>query len=238
MLTTINRIIEEHRAAFDRVHDQVEGLSMVPRYSLDFTWALAIHAIRQNVRGDFAEFGVWKGGCSFGLALVQKEVFGDIVRRVWMFDSFQGLPDAEAIDGAAALQYQQNTESPTYYDNCRASLSEAVRECKRLGLSQYSAVSIVPGWFEETVPAQLAILQHRKLALVRIDCDWYRPVRFVLDNVDPLASAGGAVIIDDYYTWDGCARATHDFLSRRSHAYRLRETPDALAAYYIKPSDP
>jgi hypothetical protein len=32
------------------------------------------------------------------------------------------------------------------------------------------------------------------------------------------------VIFDDYYVWDGCAVAVHEFMGRRSLAYRIHET--------------
>ena len=36
-------------------------------------------------------------------------------------------------------------------------------------------------------------------------------------------SPGGIIVVDDYYTWDGCSRAVHDFLSSRSATERIRE---------------
>ena len=36
-------------------------------------------------------------------------------RQYFLFDSFEGLPPArEDVDGAAAVAYQTNTESPNY----------------------------------------------------------------------------------------------------------------------------
>jgi hypothetical protein len=36
----------------------------------------------------------------------------------------------------------------------------------------------------------------------------------------------GIIVLDDYYTWDGCSRALHDFLSRRSSTERIRNLGD------------
>ena len=45
---------------------------------------------------------------------------------------------------------------------------------------------------------------------------------------------GGVVILDDYYAWDGCARATHDFLSRHDLPYRIRDIQGGGGAYFVK----
>jgi hypothetical protein len=36
-----------------------------------------------------------------------------------------------------------------------------------------------------------------------------------------LVAKNGLVIIDDYYSWDGCSRAVHDYLSANSRVERI-----------------
>ncbi len=60
------------------------------------------------------------------------------------------------------------------------------------------------------------------IGFLRVDCDWYAPVRLVLEQLAPLVADEGKIILDDYFAWDGCARATHDFLSSNKLAWRLR----------------
>jgi len=45
---------------------------------------------------------------------------------------------------------------------------------------------------------------------------------------------GGLVIVDDYYDWEGCAAALHEFLAARRAPERIRETPRGGVAYLIK----
>ena len=47
-----------------------------------------------------------------------------------------------------------------------------------------------------------------------------------LTNLFDRVAPGGIIILDDYFTWDGCSRALHDFLSERSAAERLRSLGD------------
>ena len=44
---------------------------------------------------------------------------------------------------------------------------------------------------------------------------------------------GGMILIDDYFIWDGCSRAVHDYLSKTQSTDRIRHTPEGVA-YLIK----
>ena len=50
-----------------------------------------------------------------------------------------------------------------------------------------------------------------------------------LEALFPLVTQGGLVIIDDYYTWDGCAKAVHDYLSSIKSACRIRQFMNDVA---------
>jgi O-methyltransferase len=45
---------------------------------------------------------------------------------------------------------------------------------------------------------------------------------------------GGVILIDDYYYWEGCAKAVHDFLSRRQAPERIQQGRIAGVAYIVK----
>jgi O-methyltransferase len=150
-----------------------------------------------------------------------------------MLDSFQGLPPVEKRDGPAAFRYQSETGSPHYYDNCTAPLDEVKITANDFGFSSSEAI-IVPGWFNDTIPENIKTMSEKGFSLLRIDCDWYEPVKYVLDNLIPLVSENCAVILDDYYVWDGCARATHDFLSEQDLPYRLKTRPPFDCAWMVK----
>jgi O-methyltransferase len=166
---------------------------------------------RRHVTGCVIECGVWRGGMSAAIA----EVMGHD-REYFLFDSFEGLPPATQEDGEEAKIYQQDTESPLYYDNCRAPIEFAERAMKLSSVPKYR---IVKGWFEDTVtnfspPCPIAVL--------RLDGDWYDSTIVVLESLYKYLARDGIVIVDDYYAWDGCSRAVHDFLSR--HQLKARVT--------------
>ena len=173
-------------------------------------------ALVYDVPGDFVECGVWRGGAAFLMADCLRRA-GVRNRKVWLFDSFQGLPDPREIDGPAAREHADNPDSPWYFDNCAASLEEVRRAAHQLGLEDY--VELVEGWFDDTLPAYRSRLG--EIAILRIDCDWHASVKCCLDNLYDNVSPNGFVVFDDYFTFDGAAVAVHEFLGERRLAHRL-----------------
>jgi O-methyltransferase len=78
--------------------------------------------------------------------------------------------------------------------------------------------------------------QGRSIAVLRLDGDWYDSTMLCLEHLFPLVVPGGLMLIDDYYTWDGCARAVHDYLSREQAAERIEKTSGGVA-YIVRRSD-
>jgi O-methyltransferase len=196
--------------------DKVRPISMVPRESLIDLARQVNAALSFNIPGDFVECGVWRGGASFLMAdlLRQAEIHD---RKVWLFDSFEGMPPPEEIDGPAAQAYTENTGSPWYFDNCSATLEEVQQSARDLDLIPYT--EFVKGWFDRTLPASRGRIG--PIAILRIDGDWYSSVRCCLDNMYDQVVDGGFVILDDYYTFEGCAIALHEFLGERRLAHRI-----------------
>lgn len=175
------------------------------------------------VEGLVVECGVWRGGTSAAIS----EVMG-ADRTYYLFDSFEGLPPAQAEkDGAAAIAYQQDKESPEYHDNCAAEASYAESAMR---LAQARNYHLVKGWFSDTLPK---FKPKEPIAILRLDGDWYDSIMVCLQELYPSVAPGGLVILDDYYAWEGCVRAVHDFFSSQRLAERIRCTPNGVA-YFIK----
>jgi O-methyltransferase len=200
--------------------DRVRRFTMVPTLGL-IDLAQQVRAVlRYDIPGDFVECGVWRGGASLLIAdLLHRAGVKD--RKVWMFDTFEGIPPPSNLDGEDALAWTQDTESPWYFNNLRVSEHEVKAAAEQLGLTAY--VEIVKGLFEETLPPLRT--QIGPLALLRIDADWHASVRCCLENLYDAVADRGIVILDDYYTWDGCAIATHEFLAARKLPHRLAAAP-------------
>lgn len=181
----------------------------------------------ENLRlGAIVECGTWRGGMS--AAMIET---GGPDRDYYFFDSFEGLPLAQTIDGPAALAYQSNTDSLVYYNNCKASIHEFLTTLDKISVVDYNKdrVRVIKGFFEETF-ATSAVADN--IAVLRLDCDWYASIMTCLNALWWRMLPGGLILIDDYYTWDGCSRAVHDFLAARKAPEKIRQSNGV--AYIIK----
>jgi hypothetical protein len=203
---------EDYRASIDKIRH----LTMVPEFALMQLGRIVRSTVSEGIDGAFVECGTWRGGAAFYMADLLARA-GDHDRKIWLFDSFEGNPPPDEIDGAAALAYATNTDSPDYLDNARADVEDVRRNARALGFE--ARTEIVKGWFDDTLPARRADIG--PIAILRVDCDWYASVRCCLDNLYDQVVEGGYVIFDDYYSYDGCTLAVHEFLAERKVAHRL-----------------
>lgn len=215
-----------------RIIQTVRPYTMVADDGIILAMRTAIHVIESNIPGALVECGVWRGGCSAAILLAQRANFGRVVRPISMLDSFEGLPPVDQRDGPLAAAYQRQ-EYAEYLDNCRASIEEAQAALDQLGLLP-GEYTLIKGWFDDTVPPLAEALRGEGIALLRLDGDWYNSTMTCLSHLEPLVSPEGMVLIDDYYDWDGCARAIHDYLSRNDLAYRIQTTQNLRGAYFTK----
>lgn len=177
----------------------------------------------KNIKGSIVECGVWRGGMSAGMV----SVFGKN-REYYLFDSFEGLPAAKEVDGASAIDWQNNKTSNSYFDNCKAEESFAETCMKNSGAKN---VHLVKGWFSETLPTAKI---NESIAILRLDGDWYESTMDCMTNLYPQVIKGGLIILDDYNVWDGCARATHDYLSQNNLDVRIYQFKDSTIHFIIK----
>lgn len=194
-----------------RLYRKYRQHTMIPQpVFVDNLRLVRSHALRG---GAVVECGVWRGGMSAAVA----ELLGP-QRDYYLFDSFEGLPEAQSIDGAAALAWQSDKSSPTYFDNCKAEMELAERAMK---MSSALRVHIIKGWFAETLNT---FPPGERIAVLRLDGDWYESTMQCLTELYPRVSPNGLIIFDDYYAWDGCALAVHDYLSRMRLPCRLQQS--------------
>lgn len=175
----------------------------------------------ENVEGAVVECGVWRGGMMGGIATVLGKN-----RQYHLFDSFEGLPPATEKDGDAAISYQRDKNSPHYFDNCSAEISYAQKAMEKTGVS----FQLHKGWFKETVSK---VPFPEGIALLRLDGDWYDSTMVCLEALFPQVNDGGLIIIDDYFNWDGCTLAVHDYLSQIQNPFRINTLVSGVC-YIIK----
>ena len=206
-----------HRSA-SLLQAQLSDLTMVRRPNFLDNVALTRRA--RLVPGDLVECGVWRGGMSAAMAWAVRG------RHSVLFDSFEGLPEPKSIDGSSAISWFNREHER--HAVLSAGEAWATTAMNRVGQADFE---LVKGWFADTVPAWAE--KRRPIAVLRLDGDWYDSTLLCLEKLWPLVSPGGVIIVDDYYTWDGCSKAVHDYLSRTEAAERL-ETSAHGVAYIVR----
>lgn len=205
--------------------------SLVGSSGLEATYDAATAVITGNVPGDFVECGVAQGGCSALMAMVAKA--DPSGRRMWLFDSFQGIPDPTAEDFGEGKGVTGEHIRPLVRGSCLGtkSMVESVL-FSRFQLSR-EMVCMVEGWFQDTLP----LYKDRvgPISVLRLDGDWYESTLCCLHNLYDCVSPGGYIIIDDYGSCFGCKKAVHEFLD--GNGIQVRLIPDGRGGVlFCKPA--
>ena len=171
------------------------------------------HVARAGIAGDYVECGVWRGGSSMMAALTFKQA-GDRERTMWLYDTFEGMPEPtqedapNAIEGADVHDEWARNEAADHNDWCYAPLDEVRANMRSVGVDG-DRLQLVKGKVEETIPATIP----ERISLLRLDTDWYESTKHELDHLYPLLSPGGVLIIDDYGHWPGARQAVDEYLA-------------------------
>ena len=143
-----------------------------------------------NVIGDMAELGVYRGNSAAFLAY-----YARIYRRcVFLFDAFEGFDhrDLVGVDESKAIEF-----ADTSLDHVRDLVGE-------------QDVRFVQGRFPQSIPPDLYA---SRFCLAHIDCDLYEPAKAGLEFFYPRLSPGGLLIVHDYANsyWGGIKRAVDEY---------------------------
>ena len=156
--------------------------------------------IRDRVPGDLVETGVWRGGsCILMRGILKAYAVED--RRVWLADSFAGLPKSTHKED---LHWDFER-----YAQLAVSLEQVQENFRKYGLLD-EQVCFLKGWFKDTLPG--APIQN--ISVLRLDGDLYESTWDAIAALYPKLSRGGFLIVDDYGGIDSCRKAIHDYRDR------------------------
>lgn len=160
--------------------------------------------LRRDVPGDLIETGVWRGGATIFMRAILK-AHGVTDRRVWVADSFQGLPKPDAE------QYPADRDDLFWsFDALSVSEAEVKQNFVHYGLLD-DQVQFLVGWFRDTLPKAPI----EQVAVARLDGDMYESTMDGLRSLYPKLSRGGYLIVDDYGAVEACKKAVHDYRDER-----------------------
>jgi len=199
--------------------DFVETYNKVCPYTMTsperiFSLCEAAKYVQENkIEGDIVECGVWKGGSMMAVA----ETFiksGDTSKNLYLFDTFEGMPlptendvDIAGVTAKNLLGLSDKKSDESVW--CRATL-DVVKDV--LGRTCYPSekVHFIKGMVEQTIPHFIP----EKIALLRLDTDWYESTKHEMEHLFPRLSKGGVLIIDDYGHWQGARKAVDEYFEK------------------------
>jgi O-methyltransferase len=199
----------------------VQPYTLVSPERIHNLYVLAQRIEEEKIPGDVIECGVCNGGTAAILAR-----FGSrsrLNRTVWLFDSFQGMPEVTEHDGVSA----DGRTAQSHVGQEVGDIDRVQRVLKQAG-AKLEHVRIVPGWFQDTFP----IMTAERIALLNIDADWYESVKLCLETFFDRVVPGGFISFDDYGHWPGCRIAVNEFLKARRLGFRL--TPVDYTAHWCR----
>jgi O-methyltransferase len=181
-----------------------EQLSLLNNYSMSGLNVLhklntiGADIINRNIEGDFVECGVYNGGSAGAISLALK----GSNKHIWLYDSFEGMPDTKEIDGEFAKQYVGLTVGKI----------EKVKECMDIAEIPEESYTIRKGWFEKS----FELPRPKNISILHVDCDWYDSVLITLNTFYDSVQEGGVIIIDDFGHFEGCREAVYDFIKSKN----------------------
>ena len=163
--------------------------------------------------GDVVEFGCYAGDTSVELAKVMQD---SIDKWLWLYDSFEGLPEKTAED---------NSSLGWCFKAGELKISPISVSAKFKNLKLPEPV-IKKAWFDALDPD--ADLPDR-ICFALLDGDFYKSIQTSLNLVTPKLAPGATIVVHDYRNpaLPGSAKAVNEFMN--THPEYQRRLAGTLA---------
>jgi O-methyltransferase len=174
----------------------------------------------RGIDGDIVEVGVYKGGSMLAMILTNG-MTSIIDRQYYLYDTFEEAmpPSTHAADDL--IRRSEVIKSIAPLSEVKSNLDRHTTSAQQANIKY-----IVGNIMKNTVYPE-------KIAVLRLDTDFYDSTAFELANFYDRVSPGGYVIIDDYGHWRGCKKAVDEFLV--AHPELKLHKIDYTGVYFMKP---
>jgi hypothetical protein len=173
------------------------------------------YVVANKIDGAMVECGVWKGGSTMAVMLTLKKL-RDETRDLYLYDTFSGMSTPTDADvsfcGEKAHETFSNLQiSEDASDWCLSTLEAVKQNIFSIGYKK-DKIYFIKGKVEDTIPENMP----HKIALLRLDTDWYESTKHELTHLFPLLQPNGVLIIDDYGHWKGARKAVDEYISDKN----------------------
>ena len=170
--------------------------------------------LTRGVNGDIVEFGCYRGDTSLLIQKVLQREFPNSTSRLWIYDSFEGLPTRTREDASVAGDAFRAGE-------LLVTKREVIERFKRAGLK---IPRIRKGFFEDLDAGDKGASGIElgtsdlpsKIAFAFLDGDLYKSIKTSLELVTPRMNKDGVILVHDYNNpqLPGASRAVDEWLAR------------------------
>lgn len=190
------------------------------------------YVVENRIEGDFVECGVWRGGSCMLMAHTLKAL-GETSRTLYLYDTFTGM----TRPGEHDIRKRDRGEQITRWEASRreghnawayAPIDEVRENLLTTGYPEEHLV-FVEGEVQKTLPATAP----ERVALLRLDTDWYESTLHELVHLYPRLARRGVLVLDDYGSFEGARRAVDEYLAENRLGIFLNRV-DATGRLAIK----
>jgi len=157
------------------------------------------HVIENDVSGNIAEFGSFKGQSGYLIARCLEQMKSE--KKLFMFDMFESFP----VESIGVDHFWSKTHEVNY---------ESIKN----KFSDLKNVQLIKGDFTQTFEKT----DTGKIALAFVDCDSYRGTDYLIEKIfDHCLAVSGLMLFEDYghASLLGNRLAVHKFFDRKKNAF-------------------
>lgn len=196
-IDTFKKVMDNTMTSPERIYTLIESVKYI---------------INNKIEGDIVECGVWKGGSMMAVAKTLKEL-NQTTKKLYLYDTFEGMSEPTSADKTqngkeASLLLNENVNKEKNNVWAYSSLETVKDGMRTIGYPEKNTLYI-KGKVEDTIPNVIP----EKIALLRLDTDWYESTKHELIHLFPRLQKGGILILDDYGYWQGARKAVDEYFA-------------------------
>jgi lipopolysaccharide biosynthesis glycosyltransferase/predicted O-methyltransferase YrrM len=223
MIVFLNSMKEYYKVFINNINSN--GFTLVSKERLTNLYNQCLKFKDTNY--SFVECGVAKGGC-----LAMMKIASGKNNKIFGFDSFEGMPPITEEDIGSYNKSCILTTFGKVGDNLSGGIDNVYNTFNKLNVNMEN-VTLIKGFFQDTLQIQENIDNIGEIAILRLDSDWYESTKICLEKLYDKVIDGGIIIIDDYGHWVGAKKATDEFREINNITSQLIQT-DYTEHYWIK----
>jgi O-methyltransferase len=191
------------------IYSETKDYSMTSPERLYALYKAVEYIVKNNIQGSFVECGVWRGGSAM-VIIKTLQLFNITDRKIYLYDTYEGMVEPKDRDtgpqNVKASEFYKDKDKKNNHWWCYAGLDEVKDNMSKTGYPMKN-FEFVQGKVEDTIPDNVP----DKIALLRLDTDWYDSTYHEMKYLYPKVEKDGVLVLDDYGYWKGSKDAVDQY---------------------------